>query len=1026
MDAENAPPQLQLTTLGGLTIARNGAPVSGFASRKAEALLVYLACRPQPQPREVLATLFWPENDHTRALGNLSVALSSLRKQLGDYVLAERHSIGFNHDLPCVLDCALLEEALATARSRTRPDAPVSRSTAALLEQGVSLYQGDFLAGFNVRGAPEFEGWVLLEQERLRLLVLTAIEELIGFFQARGDLRRAAEYAWRLLALDPLQESVHRRLMLLLAGSGQRAAALAQFAQCREILAAELGVDPDTETEQLAARIAAGDHGPQTANQSSSGPPPAHGLPAATTTFVGRTGELDHIARWLRQPENQILTILGPGGGGKTRLAQEAARSAQRHFVDGARFVSLVPLQQGADVAAALATAVGMALTGRLPVAAQLVDYLASREMLLVLDNFEHLRQPEALDLLGEIVRRAPDVRLLVTSRERLNLHAEALLYLDGLPFVDENENGAAPSLFASRAARVAPDFDLASSREDVERLCRLVDGLPLALELAASWLRALSLPEIIGEIAAGLDILTTTMHDVPARHRSIRAVFDQTWVQLGAEEQQVFAALSVLRGGFSRPSGQAIAGATLPLLAKFVDKALLRLDPDGRYRRHPLLLQYAAEQLARDPQREATVRAAHARYFAAWLADTAPGLVGPTFRASQQAISSDLENVRGAWQWALSEPAPPLLSLMAPGLTRFFSDQARFAEAESLFAAAERRLETLPPQTARNRALAHLKNSHGYFTYQLGRYAEAEATLRTALTLARTAGDTRASAEILKDLGNVTADQGDPEQGRRYLAEAAAVARTLEDQLPLATTLNALGNNLLRSGEYERARTHFHEARLLAQGLKDRRLQAMVDNGLGIVANRQRDFRAAISHYSAAQAAFAALDHRWGVAVTTHNIGMVHVALHEYDEAQQHIEASIALHRTLGYRRGVAGGLAVLGTIARETGRYGAARRHLHAALRLAQEVGVQWSALAALVDLGQLEMAEGNFEEAAFLFAFAADHSATIALSREDARRYLEELHAELPAHLLTRAAARASAATLAGIVAGLGARS
>ena len=240
--------RLTIHCLGGLHIWLDGTAVTSFASRKADALLVYLACNPRPHPRETLATLFWPDNDQTRALSNLSVILTSLRKQLDNYLIAERHTVCVNHEMPVVLDVAQFEQAIAQAQPH---GGKITRTVAAQLQTAVSLYKGDFLAGFNLRGVPEFEAWVLLEQERLRQMMLAALADLITFHQQRGQFSEGIQYAQQLLALDPLQEETHRELMQLYVLDNQRPAALAQYEQCEAVLDEELGVEPDAETVAL-------------------------------------------------------------------------------------------------------------------------------------------------------------------------------------------------------------------------------------------------------------------------------------------------------------------------------------------------------------------------------------------------------------------------------------------------------------------------------------------------------------------------------------------------------------------------------------------------------------------------------------------------------------------------------------------------------------------------------------------------------------------------------------------------------
>jgi DNA-binding SARP family transcriptional activator len=432
-------PELQISLLGGLTITYQETAVSQFASRKVEALLVYLACNPRAHPRETLAALLWPENDQTRALANLSVALSSLRKQLETAVIAERHTVAFNEAMAYELDTADFQQAISQAREEQKRRGKLSRASATLLATAVSLYKGDFLAGFNIRNAPEFEAWVLLEQERLRQLFLTSLADLITFHQQRGQLGEAIGHAQQLLAVDPLQENIQRQLMHLYAQDNQRPAALAQYEQCVRILDEELGVEPDEATSLLYEQIVSGDWGAGAQGRRGAeeiSPPllrpsaPLHNLPPAATSFIGREAELARIDEWLGQANGRLLTIVAPGGMGKTRLAQEAARAQIGQFADGVWLVSLVAYREVGEVVTAVAEAIGLTLSGQDDPANQLLSHLQGREMLLVLDNLEHLLTPHLLSLITQLTAQAPDLRLIATSRERLRLQAEVVLRL--------------------------------------------------------------------------------------------------------------------------------------------------------------------------------------------------------------------------------------------------------------------------------------------------------------------------------------------------------------------------------------------------------------------------------------------------------------------------------------------------------------------------------------------------------------------------------------------------------------------
>jgi predicted ATPase/DNA-binding SARP family transcriptional activator len=647
---------LTLRLLGTPQVSRDGSPLTGFISAKAQGLLYYLAVTGRPHTREALAGLFWGDMPEAQAAKNLRNVLSNLRALAGAQLLITRQEVTFDRASPYWLDVELFLATLGDAATRDL----------GALHRAVELYQGDFLDGFYVGEALAFEEWVLGRRALLKGHVLQALHTLVTRHLEREEYAAGIDYANSLLAIEPWREETHRHLMVLLARSRQRSAALAQYETCRRVLARELQVEPMPETTALYEHIRA------------AAAPPPHNLPPQPTAFVGRQPELAEVARFLSNPGAQLLTLVGPGGIGKTRLALQAAArcvepeaSYDTHFADG---VFVVPLAVGLpgmgeappSLIAAMADALHFSFQGPVHPQAQLLGYLREKHMLLVLDNFEHL-VAEARQL-GDILRLAPGIKLLVTSRTRLNLQEEWLLELTGLEYPAGDpqslaaearplEAYSAIALFVQQARRVRPGFVLQPASEPaVVRICQLAEGVPLAIELAASWLRVLSGPEILAELEQGLDFLTSSLQNVPARHRSLRAVFEHSWALLLPLEQSLFQRLSVFRGGFRREAAAAVVGASLLLLAGLADKSLLRRNAEGRYEVHELLRQYAEEHLRSTAGEFEQVHDQHCRYYADLLAAYQPQLQGSgaELQAAMAALHAEQENVRAAWNWAV------------------------------------------------------------------------------------------------------------------------------------------------------------------------------------------------------------------------------------------------------------------------------------------------------------------------------------------------------------------------------------
>jgi DNA-binding SARP family transcriptional activator len=398
--------ELEISTLGGLEIRRGGAPVIGFDSRKVEALLVYLVCTRRPQSRDVLADLLWDDLPQTRAMANLRVVLHSLRQQLAPFVEISRTTVAMSPERTVWLDAADLEEQLAGVRER---GGLASAGAAETVEEAVALYRGDFLQGFHVRDCRGFEEWLRLEQERLRGLVVEALGDLVSYHLDTGAYKAGLVQARRLLELEPWLEAAHRGMMRLLVYSGQRAAALAQYEVCRQVLAQELGVEPEAETTALYQQILAGE---VVVPAEAVGPPP-HNLPPQPTPFVGREAVLAEIAERLEDPACRLLTLVGPGGSGKTRLALEAAAAQLERYTHGVFFVSLAPLNAVESIVPTVAEALDFTFYEGGAPEQQLLDYLRGKKMLLLMDNYEHLL--EGAGLVSQILRMAPEVKVLAT-----------------------------------------------------------------------------------------------------------------------------------------------------------------------------------------------------------------------------------------------------------------------------------------------------------------------------------------------------------------------------------------------------------------------------------------------------------------------------------------------------------------------------------------------------------------------------------------------------------------------------------
>ncbi len=452
----------------------------------------------------------------------------------------------------------------------------------------------------------------------------------------------------------------------------------------------------------------------------------ASNLPAQTTPFLGRTVELAALKQLLDNPEVRLITILAPGGMGKTAISLEAVRRIRNRFPQGVTFIPLARIPSAEYLIQAISEELGLALSSQDDPKVQLLNYLKNAEMLLLLDNFEHVL--DGAWLIQEILQSAPHMKILTTSRERLNLAGEVPYSLRSMSIaewqtVEEAMTYGAVQLFVQGARRSRSDFLLQQKdMSALTRICRFVDGMPLGILLAAAWVDMISVEEIAGEIEKSIDFLETELRDVPDRQRSVRSVLDSTWLRLDLSDQELFMKLSVFRSSFSRNAAEKIAGASLRQLAKLISKSLITRDAEsGRYHIHELLRQYAQQKLEDSAQSSRNVRATHATYYADFMKDRWTDLKDHRMKTALQEIQDDIENVRAAWRYWLEVRNGTELRKFFEGLWAIYEIRSWFRPAADLFREAGEQLQegesSIELQIARAYALA----MEGWFTSLLG-----------------------------------------------------------------------------------------------------------------------------------------------------------------------------------------------------------------------------------------------------------------------------------------------------------------
>jgi predicted ATPase/DNA-binding SARP family transcriptional activator/Tfp pilus assembly protein PilF len=1028
--------QLSLSLFGPFHVTVGDRPVTDFDSEKVRALLAYLAVEPQPHRRTTLAGLLWPDMPEGSARHNLSQALFNLRQRIGDptaqppYLLISRDTLQFNLASDHTVDVTRFTTLLATCETHAHAQITTCDACATRLQQAVDLYQGPFLHQFFLSDSAAFEEWILIQREHYHRRALAALTQLAVYQEARADYATAIRMCERQLTLDPWREETHLQLMRVLALSGQRSAALSQYETCRRILADEVGVEPSAETKRLYAQIRTGEltAQPPSARSSSAAPHPGnpltiHHLPTQLTPFVGRERELAEIQQLLNLPDCRLLTLVGAGGTGKTRLALAAAAQQRAQFAHGLAFVPLTPVVGREQAVTTIAEALGLVLYGATDRAEQLIQALQEKSLLLILDNFEHLlTDAPSVALITDLLRGAPAVKLLVTSRERLDVQPEWVFELQGLVLPEHAELPAfeassAAQLFLQCVRRARPGFTLvAADRAAVVQICQLVEGSPLGIELAASWVRTLSCPEIAHEIQRNLDFLVTSARNVPERHRSLRAVFDSSWKLLSEEEQQVLRRLAIFRGGFRREAAESIAEASLSMLSVLVAKSLLYRTEPSRYDVHELIRQYALDHLRQDEQEFIRIQNRHSQYFAALLDRRGTAFKGAERPAVVAELTTELANIRLGWHWAATHQHAKELNQAADTLFWLYESRSNCREGVPLFGQAVQSLqfsEMLPivPTTdaawEQQLALAQALSYQGFFYFRQGQHPQGRERLQRSLTVLRTLAETdphstrAALATTLIFLGTVLAVMGEYSESRRLLDEGLGMKRALGDRWGAAFCLRQLGLAAYYAGEYTEAHRWLSESLALSREMGNTWSIAASLNLLSMATYAQGAYVEAQQLLAEGLALSKTLEDRYNIAVALNGLGLVNQALGKNEEAQQFFSEGASLWREIGDQGSLAQTLNHLGETFLAQGDPPGARQCFSQALTIAAAAQVTPVMHEALLGFATLQMQAGELASVLELVLYLLQHPA----STQEVKGRAEKLRTQIEPHLTDR---------------------
>ena len=967
--------ELAIYLLGTFEVWLNNEPIDSFRTKSVQALLAYLVCAAErPSSREQLMDLLWPGMPLKSAQANLRQTIYRLRQLIPEVqgpngepvplLITNRQTIQINPDASSCVD---VHEFVSLIDSDP--------------EKAIELYRGDFLTDFYLADSETFEEWANNQREVYRRQVLEAMEAVTAVSIQNSNYEKAIQLAQRQLEIDNLRESSHRQLMEGLARNGRRQEALSHYDKLRQLLQDELAIKPEPDTISLIEAIRAGELSKtattpnvQSAIADDLLDMPIHNLPQRITSFVGREKELEEITNLVMQ--NRLVMLTGVGGIGKTNLCLQVGQGLLETFPDGVWLIELAPIADPALVTKTTANTLGLRESSEQaisPVIRErqessnrsilqiLLDFLRDKNCLLILDNCEHVID-SAAQLVKDLLQACADVKVLASSREALGVSGELPYRVPSLslpkvnqpPAFNEWEQYDALHLFVERATAVSPEFQLTEDNFAAPvQICQRLDGIPLALELAAARVRVLNIAQIATRLDDRFRLLTGGSRTALPRQQTLRALIDWSWELLTESEQLLLQRLSVFAGGMTLAAVEAVCAgndldsyALLDLLSELVNKSLVlarrEKGEEMRYRLLETIRQYAQERLLITGQ-GTLFRQYHLTYFRQWAETVGPELIGPKQAVSMKRIEKELDNIRVAINWARETDVEAGLRLLVT--LKQFWEQGYMREGEKWLTQLLTETQSVEPAIKANAlevqgilkaelvqsgAKACLEESLVLYQsiddpvgvarlrYLLAHFHPIDEVIKhllVALVELKKLGSTLEIAGVLDSLAYYEAEQNNFEQAKQYLKESELLYRELGHLSGIADVLENLGLFAIWAGDFAAAREPLEEGLVLQQKLGVRNYESL--HRLGFLYSRLGNFDKAITYFDKCLAiAKHSGDNYTSYWVLT-RLGYIYLWMGDSDQAEPILRKSLHQFNEAGIMAGIAFSLEGLANLA-------------------------------------------------------------------------------------------------------------
>lgn len=885
---------IEILTFGKLTILRDGQVLEDFVSIKTSLLLVYLAMNPGEHAREKLASLLWSDTSDEQSLKNLRTVLSSLRQQLPDVVITPRKTVAIAEDVDVWVDAVAFDTEYANITSQ-------SGSLLGSLERMMrlaELYNGDFLTGIKIKQAEAFDEWAYARQQYFFDIHAKLLFSIVELTLQQKKYEIGLQYARKLVVLNPYWETAQRRVMYLLYHTNHGNDALRHYEQFAQMLENELDTTPEQDTIDLYEQIRVGQLATQTTLM----------IMLPDTPFVEPVSDIEYAQRMLNTPQCRLLTVLGISGVGKTTFAWHIAFHRQHLYRDGACIVSLAEAQSEQDVPLFIGRALGMESgkdNNQDALKTAVISFLKPLNVLLVLDNYEHLL-PE-VGFVQELLEAAPNIQLIITSQFQLNLYREWLLPLKGLDVPDSStenpENFGTVKLFELTAQRVNPKFNLQEALADVVQICQLLDGLPLAIVIAAGWVQYMSPAEILDMARGNLMQMKTIHRDLPARHQSFRNLLESMLKYLSLPEQEALISLSIFNGSFDRQAALAVSNMEMDIFISLIDKSLIQQLDGFRYTLHNLVQQVLRDRLrTSDYYQEVLNR--YIAHYQAWC----KALYERNLPLHETLLVIDTEHHNIWWLEHPSELQKQRYFLtIAPTLSDYWMN--RVYRHHGLLDILEAGIANHQiPVEERAWGMAEFI----YVCLSVGQYDRFDRAREQALQLAEEVHIPYVKARILRSMVELASLRGEYEQAQAYLKEITALAPHAETNINprfetlLTSAYAQLGTILMDMGQYDEGQFHLNNALTRLQAANDLLRAAVVQNNMGVINLKKKEYARAAELFRACLDIAVTAQHDSLIVVFGSNLGEAAMYQHKFGEARTAFVDALKMAQSIGRKTSI------------------------------------------------------------------------------------------------------------------------